>query len=396
MGPAALTEYSNWSFPTDIRFGVGRIADLSNICLSSGIKRPLLVTDSGLAELSMLRDAATSCEQAGLAVAIFSDIKSNPIEKNVADGVAVLQAGEHDGVIAIGGGSVLDVGKVIAFMAGQSRPLRDFEDVDDWWTRADTTGILPVIAIPTTAGTGSEVGRAAVISFEDEQSTLAKKIIFHPQMMPAVVISDPQLTVGLPANLTAWTGMDALAHCFEAFCAPGFHPMADGIALEGMRLINEFLQRAVTNGNDLEARGSMLVAATMGATAFQKGLGGIHALSHPVGALYDTHHGLSNAVFMPYVMLFNRQAIDDAMQLLARYLELPQPSFDAVLDWVLKLRAEFDIPNTIRHLGVDDSHFDLLAAMAAADPTASGNPIELSEKDCRRLYELSYSGKLQN
>lgn len=391
-----MTDYSNWSFPTDIRFGVGRIADLSNICLSSGIKRPLLVTDSGLAELSMLRDAATSCEQAGLAVAIFSDIKSNPIEKNVADGVAVLQAGEHDGVIAFGGGSVLDVGKVIAFMAGQSRPLRDFEDVDDWWTRADTTGILPVIAIPTTAGTGSEVGRAAVISFEDEQSTLAKKIIFHPQMMPAVVISDPQLTVGLPANLTAWTGMDALAHCFEAFCAPGFHPMADGIALEGMRLINEFLQRAVTNGNDLEARGSMLVAATMGATAFQKGLGGIHALSHPVGALYDTHHGLSNAVFMPYVMLFNRQAIDDAMQLLARYLELPQPSFDAVLDWVLNLRAEFDIPNTIRDLGVDDSHFDLLAAMAAADPTASGNPIELSEKDCRRLYELSYSGKLQN
>ncbi len=394
MDPVALTDYSNWSFPTDIRFGVGRIAELPDICLSSGIKRPLLVTDSGLAELSMLRDAATACEQAGLAITIFSDIKSNPIEKNVADGVAVLQAGEHDGVIAFGGGSVLDVGKVIAFMAGQSRPLRDFEDVDDWWTRADTTGILPVIAIPTTAGTGSEVGRAAVISFQDEQGTLAKKIIFHPQMMPAVVISDPQLTVGLPADLTAWTGMDALAHCFEAFCAPGFHPMADGIALEGMRLIKEFLRRAVADGNDLEARGSMLVAATMGATAFQKGLGGIHALSHPIGALYDTHHGLSNAVFMPYVMLFNRQAIDDAMQLLARYLELPQPSFDAVLDWVLNLRAEFAIPNTIRDLGVDDSRFDQLAAMAAADPTAQGNPVKLSRKDCRHLYELSYSGKL--
>jgi len=389
-----LTDYSNWSFPTDIRFGVGRIAELSDICLSSGIKRPLLVTDSGLAELSMLRDAATACEQAGLAITIFSDIKSNPIEKNVADGVAVLQAGEHDGVIAFGGGSALDVGKVIAFMAGQSRPLRDFEDVDDWWTRADTTGILPVIAIPTTAGTGSEVGRAAVISFHDEQGTLAKKIIFHPQMMPAVVISDPQLTVGLPANLTAWTGMDALAHCFEAFCAPGFHPMADGIALEGMRLIKEFLRRSVADGNDLEARGSMLVAATMGATAFQKGLGGIHALSHPIGALYDTHHGLSNAVFMPYVMLFNRQAVDDAMQLLARYLELPQPSFNAVLDWVLNLRAEFAIPNTIRDLGVDDSRFDQLAAMAAADPTAQGNPVKLSRKDCRHLYELSYSGKL--
>jgi alcohol dehydrogenase len=395
LDPVALTDYSNWSFPTDIRFGAGRINEIADICLSSGIKRPLLVTDSGLAKLSMLRDAATACEQAGLAVTIFSDIKSNPIEKNVADGVAVLQAGKHDGVIAFGGGSVLDVGKVVAFMAGQSRPLRDFEDVDDRWTRADTTGILPVIAVPTTAGTGSEVGRAGVISFEGEQSMLAKKIIFHPRMMPAVVISDPQLTVGLPADLTAWTGMDALAHCFEAFCAPGFHPMADGIALEGMRLIKEFLQRAVTDGNDLEARGSMLVAATMGATAFQKGLGGIHALSHPVGALYDTHHGLSNAVFMPYVMLFNRQAIDDAMQLLARYLKLPKPSFDAVLDWVLNLRAEFDIPNTIRDLGIDDSHFDKLAAMAVADPTAQGNPIKLSKKDCRHLYELSYSGKLQ-
>jgi alcohol dehydrogenase len=283
---------SNWSYPTNIRFGAGRISELPDACLSLGIDRPLLVTDTGLAELPMLRNAADACEQAGLGIDIFSDIKSNPIEKNVTDGVAVLKAGGYDGVIAFGGGSALDVGKVIAFMSGQTRPLWDFEDIGDRWTQADPDGILPIIAVPTTAGTGSEVGRAGVIGKQDTQT---KKVIFHPKMMPALVISDPMLTVGLPANLTAWTGMDALAHCLEAYCAPGFHPMADGIALEGMRLIKRFLQRAVGNSSDIEARSGMLAAAAMGATAFQKGLGGIHALSHPVGALYDTHHGLTNA-----------------------------------------------------------------------------------------------------
>ena len=384
---------ADWSYPTNIRFGAGRISELADACLSLGIDRPLLVTDASLAELPMLQDAADACEQTGLGVKIFSDIKSNPIEKNVSDGVAALKAGDHDGVIAFGGGSVLDAGKVIAFLSGQTRPIWDFEDIGDQWSRADPDGILPIIAVPTTAGTGSEVGRASVIV---DERTHTKKIIFHPKMMPGLVISDPMLTVGLPANLTAWTGMDALAHCLEAYCAPGFHPMADGIALEGMRLIKRFLHRAVSDGSDIEARSGMLAAAAMGATAFQKGLGGIHALSHPVGALYDTHHGLSNAVFMPYVMIFNRQAIGDSMQLLARHLELPQPSFDAVLDWVLHLRTEFAIPQTIRDLGVDDARFDQLAAMAVADPTAAGNPVELTEADCRRLYELSYSGSLES
>ena len=382
---------ADWSYPTNIRFGAGRISELADACLSLGIDRPLLVTDASLAELPMLRDAADACKQTGLGVKIFSDIKSNPTEKNVSDGIAALKAGDHDGVIAFGGGSVLDAGKVIAFLSGQTRPIWDFEDIGDQWSRADPDGILPIIAIPTTAGTGSEVGRAGVIG---DEKTHTKKIIFHPKMMPGLVISDPMLTVGLPANLTAWTGMDALAHCLEAYCAPRFHPMADGIALEGMRLIKRFLHRAVSDGSDIEARSSMLVAAAMGATAFQKGLGGIHALSHPVGALYDTHHGLSNAVFMPYVIIFNRRAIGDSMQLLARHLELPKPSFDAVLDWVLNLRTEFAIPHTIRGLGVDDSRFDQLASMAVADPTAVGNPVELTEADCRRLYELSYSGKL--
>ena len=382
---------STWSYPTIIRFGAGRISELPDACLSLGIDRPLLVTDSGLAKLPMLRNAADACAQAGLGIDSFSDIKSNPIEKNVTDGVAALQAGGFNGVIAFGGGSALDVGKVIAFMSGQTQPLWDFEDIGDRWTQADPDGILPIIAVPTTAGTGSEVGRAGVIA---NQSTHIKTVIFHPKMMPALVISDPLLTVGLPANLTAWTGMDALAHCFEAYCAPGFHPMADGIALEGMRLIKRFLQRAVSNSNDIEARSGMLAAATMGATAFQKGLGAIHALSHPVGAHFDTHHGLTNAVFMPYVMVFNRPAIEDSMRLLALHLELPKPSFHAVLDWILELRAEFDIPHTIQDIGVDDSRFEQLAALAVADPTAAGNPIELSEADCLRLYELSYSGKL--
>ena len=382
---------ADWSYPTNIRFGAGRISELPDACLSLGIDRPLLVTDASLAELPMLRDTADACEQTGLGVKIFSDIKSNPIEKNVSDGVAALKTGDHDGVIAFGGGSVLDVGKVIAFLSGQTRPIWDFEDIGDQWSRADPDGILPIIAIPTTAGTGSEVGRAGVIG---DQRTHTKKIIFHPKMMPALVISDPILTVGLPANLTAWTGMDALAHCLEAYCAPSFHPMADGIALEGMRLIKRFLQQAVINSSDIEARSGMLAAAAMGATAFQKGLGGIHALSHPVGALYDTHHGLTNAVFMPYVMVFNRRVIEDSMQLLATYLELPMPSFDAVLDWILNLRAEFDIPHTVQGIGVDNSHLDQLAALAVADPTAAGNPVELSEADCRRLYENSYSGSL--
>jgi len=383
---------ATWSYPTNIRFGAGRIEELPDACRSLGIERPLLVTDTGLRNLPMLRDAVDDCERAGLGIDVFSDIRSNPIGNNVSDGVAMLQAGGHDGVIAFGGGSALDVGKVIAFMSGQSRALWDFEDVGDRWMQANADAILPVVAVPTTAGTGSEVGRAGVIG---DQATHTKKIIFHPKMMPGVVISDPLLTVGLPAGLTAWTGMDALAHCLEAYCAPGFHPMADGIALEGMRLVKRFLQRAVRDGSDIEARSGMLAAAAMGATAFQKGLGGIHALSHPVGAFYDTHHGLTNAVFMPYVLQFNRGAIGGPMQILATHLALPGPSFRAVLDWILELRAELDIPHTIRELGVDDARFAQLAAAAVADPAAAGNPVPLSETDCLRLFEMSYSGTLE-
>jgi alcohol dehydrogenase len=382
---------ANWNYPTQMRFGAGRIAQLPETCRLLGIERPLVVTDHGLAETEMLLDAVDVCKQQGLGIGVFSDVKSNPIEQNVTDGVGVLETGGHDGVVAFGGGSALDVGKLIAFMSGQTRPIWDFEDIGDQWQRADIAGMLPVVAVPTTAGTGSEVGRAGVITNLD---THTKKVIFHPQMMPDLVISDPELTVSLPASLTAWTGMDALAHCLEAFCAPGFHPMADGIALQGMRLIKQYLQRAVGNGNDIEARAGMLAAASMGATAFQKGLGGIHALSHPLGALYDTHHGLSNAVFMPYVLIFNRAAIEQPMQRLASYLQLQDQSFTGVLNWILELRSVLNIPNTIRDLGIDDERFDLLAAMAVMDPTAAGNPVELAEDDCRQLYQDAYNGNL--
>ena len=309
----------NWNYPTSVRFGAGRISELGEAVKSAGMSRPLLVTDPRLAAMPMVKDALAGLAAAGLQAVVFSDIKPNPVAANVEAGLRALKSSGNDGVIAFGGGSALDAGKVIAFMAGQTRPMWDFEDIGDWWTRADPKGILPVVAVPTTAGTGSEVGRAGVIT---DETTHTKKVIFHPLMMPKVTICDPELTVGMPPAITAGTGMDALAHCLEAYCGPGYHPMADGIAVEGMRLVKENLARAYEQGSDLEARAHMMSAAAMGATAFQKALGAIHALSHPVGALYDTHHGLTNAVFMPYVLVFNRPAIEPRIARLSAYLGL--------------------------------------------------------------------------
>lgn len=377
---------TNWNYPTAVRFGNGRIADLPAACKELGLKRPLLVTDPGIAKLPMIADALASLEAVGLATGLFSDVKPNPIGANVDAGVAAYRAGGHDGVIAWGGGSGLDVAKAIALMSGQTRPLWDFEDVGDWFTRADPAGIAPIIAVPTTSGTGSEVGRASVIVDEDSHT---KKIIFHPKMMPAIVILDPALTVGLPPFITAATGIDALSHCLEAYCAPGFHPMADGIAVEGIRLIKAWLPRAVSDGQDLEARGYMQVAASMGATAFQKGLGGMHALAHPVGALYDTHHGATNGVFMPYVLAFNQAAIDDRIARLAAYLGLAQPSFGSFLDWILDLRSTIGIPSGLSGLGVDGERFAEIAAMAERDPSAGGNPILFDAAAARGVLENS-------
>jgi alcohol dehydrogenase len=385
-----MNQTSNWNYPTSVRFGAGRIAELADACKANGITRPLFVTDPGLAGLPMTQMVFGSLKAAGLGAALFSEIRSNPVDSNVEAGVRAMRAGLHDGVVAFGGGSALDVGKVIAFMSGQTRPMWDFEDVGDWWTRADPKGIAPVIAVPTTSGTGSEVGRAGVIT---HAASHTKKVIFHPKMMPVVTICDPVLTVGLPPAITAATGLDAFAHCLEAYCAPGFHPMADGIAVEGMRLVNENLVRAITRGDDLEARGNMMAAAAMGATAFQKGLGAIHALSHPVGAVHDTHHGLTNAVFMPYVLVFNRKAIEARIARLAAYLGLAA-SFDAFLAHVLELRRASGIPHTLGGLNVGLGKIDQIVAMAIVDPTAGGNPVPLDVAGARLIFENALAGTL--
>jgi alcohol dehydrogenase class IV len=376
---------ANWNYPTAIRFGAGRIAELPDACRAHGIAWPLLVTDPGLAEMPMVK-AAVTATRAGL----FSAIHANPVGADVDAGVAAYRAGGHDGVIAFGGGSALDVGKTIAFMAGQRRPLWDFEDKADWWARADADSIAPVIAVPTTAGTGSEVGRAGVILDEDAG---VKKIIFHPKMLPILVILDPVLTVGLPPHVTAATGMDALSHCLEAYCAPGFHPMADGIAAEGIALIAKWLPVAVEDGANLEARGNMLVAAAMGATAFQKGLGGMHALSHPIGALAGTHHGLTNAVLMPYMLAFNRPAIERRMGRLAGFIGL-EPSFDAFLAWIVDLRKRLGVPRTLGELGVRPEDIGRISRMAEEDPSAAGNPRPFGISEARQVLEAAMAGVL--
>jgi Alcohol dehydrogenase, class IV len=381
---------ANWNYPTAVKFGAGRIAELPEALASAGISKPLLVTDAGLAALPVTQQVISGLKAQGIDVGLFSDVKPNPISANVEAGIKVLREGGYDGVVAFGGGSGLDTAKVIAFMAGQTRPMWDFEDIGDWWTRADPKGIFPIIAVPTTAGTGSEVGRAGVIT---DETTHTKKVIFHPLMMPKVVIADPELTVGMPRFITVGTGMDALAHCLEAYCAPGYHPMADGIGLEGIRLVFENLPRVAVNPGDVEARGHMMSAAAMGATAFQKGLGAIHALSHPVGALYDTHHGMTNAVFMPYVLVVNRPAIEERIVRLAAYLGL-EPNFEAFLAAVLKLRADLGVPHTLPEFKVDDSKRDLIGDMAIVDPTAGGNPVELTRSLALEIFDRAMTGRL--
>ena len=380
---------SNWNYPTSVRFGPGRISELADACKATGMSKPLIVTDPGLVNMPMIGAMKASLEAAGMATAVYSDVKPNPVEANVTGGVAMFRAGGHDGVVAVGGGSALDAGKCVAFMEAQARPIWDFEDIGDWWTRANPD-FAPIVAVPTTAGTGSEVGRAGVVTNEE---THTKKIIFHPDMLPKIVICDPELTVGLPPKLTAGTGMDALAHCIEAYSAPGYHPMADGIGAEGVRLCKEYLPRAYAKGDDIEARAGMMSAAAMGATAFQKGLGAIHSLSHPVGALYDTHHGLTNAVFMPYVLTFNRPAIEERIGRLAAYCRL-DASFDAFLAWVMDLRREIGIPHTIAELGVDGSKADLIAEMAVVDPTAGSNPVELTKEAARSIFDRALAGEV--
>jgi alcohol dehydrogenase class IV len=378
-----MTLTGNWSYPTAIKFGAGRIAELPEACAAAGMKRPLLVTDKGLAALPITAQSLDILDAAGLGRAIFAEVDPNPTELNLDAGIAAYKAGGHDGVIAFGGGSGLDLGKMVAFMAGQTRPLWDFEDIGDWWTRADANAIAPIVGVPTTAGTGSEVGRASVIT---NSVSHVKKIIFHPKVLPAVVIADPELTVGMPQIITAGTGMDAFAHCLEAFSSPHYHPMSQGIALEGMRLVKDYLPRAFADGTDIEARAHMMSAAMMGATAFQKGLGAVHAVSHPVGAIYNTHHGMTNAVVMPPVLTMNREAIEDRMAQAASYLGI-EGGYSGFFDYVLDLREALGVPDKLSALGVGTDRIDDMVAMALEDPSAGGNPVEMTRENTRALFE---------
>lgn len=383
MTDATKVPHVNWSYPTAIRFGAGRVAELPEACAAAGMKRPLLVTDKALSSLPITAGALDILDAAGLGRAVFSEVDPNPNEVNLAAGIEVFKAGGHDGVIAFGGGSALDLGKLIAFMAGQTRPVWDFEDVGDWWTRADAAAIAPIIAVPTTAGTGSEVGRAGVLT---NSQTHVKKIIFHPKLLPTVTICDPELTVGMPRFITAGTGMDAFAHCLEAYCAPFYHPMSQGIALEGMRLVIENLPLVYADGGNLVARANMMSAAAMGAVAFQKGLGAIHSLSHPVGAVYGSHHGTTNAVVMPMVLTFNRAKIENDIGRAADYLGIPN-GYDGFFEQVLEMRTAFEIPASLSALGVTEDQLDMLTEMALADPSCGGNPVVMTRENTRKLFQ---------
>ncbi|MCP8893853.1 iron-containing alcohol dehydrogenase [Shinella daejeonensis] len=377
-----MTITANWSYPTAIKFGAGRIKELADHCKAVGMTKPLLITDRGLSTMAITGEALDILEAAGLGRAMFAEVDPNPSDRNLNAGVIAFKDGGHDGVVAFGGGSGLDLGKAVAFMSGQTRPVWDFEDIGDWWTRASPEGIAPIVAVPTTAGTGSEVGRASVIT---NSETHTKKVIFHPKILPSVTICDPQLTVGMPKIITAGTGMDAFAHCLEAYCSPFYHPMSQGIALEGMRLVKEYLPRAYKDGTDIEARAHMMSGAAMGAVAFQKGLGAIHSLSHPVGAIYNTHHGMTNAVVMPAVLTFNRRAIEAKIASAAAYLGIAG-GFDGFFDYVLRLREELGVPDKLSALGVGTDRLDEMSAMAVVDPTAGGNPVELTLEAARALF----------
>jgi alcohol dehydrogenase class IV len=372
----------NWNYPTPIRFGCGRLAELDECCQSLGVKKPLLVTDAGLAALPLVQDLLKKHRHFGL----FSQVRPNPVGANVEAGVKAYREGGHDGVIAMGGGSALDVGKALALMVGQTRPLWDFEDVGNNFQRVHEAGMAPVVAVPTTSGTGSEVGRCSVITDESSQT---KRIIFHPKMLPALVLADPDTTLGLPAKITAAVGMDALSHNLEAWFSPFHHPMADGIALEGCRLVGKSLVKAFQDGSNQAARADMMAASTMGAVAFQKGLGAMHSLAHPIGALFDTHHGLTNAVVMPYVLAFNAPAIHDRLDRLARYLGVP-----SVLEWVVQLREQLEIPPTLKELGIPGDRMAEIAEKAVVDPTAGTNPIPLTKENCLQMLEAAWSGQL--
>ncbi len=383
--------HANWNYPTNVRQGLGRISKLPQYCKELGMKAPLLVTDPGLVNLPIIKDAHANCIDQGLRCEIFSEVVGNPTDENVSNGATAYHAGKHDGVIAFGGGSAIDAAKAIALLVGQDGELWEYEDVGSNWKKIKGDKMAPVVAVPTTSGTGSEVGRASVIT---DPVNHVKRIIFHPNMMPGLVILDAELTLGLPPQLTAATGMDAFSHALEAYCANYYHPMAEGIAIEAIRLIKNYLPRATSDGKDVEARAQVMVASTMGATAFQRGLGAMHALAHSLGAIYNSHHGLLNAILMPYVLKANRVAIDERIERLARYLELENGTFDCFLSWVLELRTTLGIPHSLKEIEIDITQAELIGEMATKDATAGGNPIQFDQAQYVQIFISAVNGQL--
>jgi alcohol dehydrogenase class IV len=388
-----IPQNTNWNFPTAIRFGNGRIKEIVDACKQLNMQNPLFVTDEGLVNLDIVKTTTGVLQAAGINFNIYSNVQGNPTGKNVTEGVSFYLENKHDGVIAFGGGSALDAAKTIAFMSGQTHPLWSFEDIGDNWKQADINGIAPIIAVPTTAGTGSEVGRAAVILDEDQRS---KKIIFHPGMLPDIIISDPELTVGLPPKITAWTGIDALVHALEAYCAPGYHPMAEGIAIEAIRIITQYLPIAVADGQNLEARGNMLTASSMAAVSFQKGLGSIHSVAHQLGAIYNIQHGLANSILLPYGLKQNASVIEDKMIYMSHVLGLDNPGTEAVINYVLDLRKQLNIPHSLKEIGIDDQHEVEIGLAAFNDPSTPTNAKPVTAVDLQNLFRAALDGKLEN
>lgn len=388
-----IPQNTNWNFPTAIWFGNGRITEIVDACKQLNVQNPLFVTDEGLVNLEIVKTTTGILKSAGINFNIYSNVQGNPTGKNVTDGVSFYTEKDHDGVIAFGGGSAMDAAKTIAFMSGQTRPLWDFEDIGANWKRADVNGIAPIIAIPTTAGTGSEVGRAAVILDEEQR---LKKIIFHPGMLPDIIISDPELTCGLPPHITAWTGIDAMVHAMEAYCAPGYHPMAEGIAIEAIRMIVKYLPIAVADGQNLEARGNMLTASSMAAVSFQKGLGSIHSVAHQLGAIYNIQHGLANSILLPYGLKQNASAIEDKMKHLSNVLGLDNPGTDAIINYILDLRNRLNIPHSLREVDIDDQYEVEIGLAAFNDPSTPSNAKPVNAKDLQDLFRAALDGKLEN
>ena len=376
------TQPQDWSFPVPIAYGPGRLKEIAGFCRDAGMSRPLVVTDRGSAALPFLADLMRLLSEGGLHAALYSEISPNPRDDEIAGGRAMFRDGGHDGIIAIGGGSGMDGGKAIALTATNDIDLWAFEFEQTPPDMSAHAPFPPLITIPTTAGTGAETESTAMIT---DTAKGMKWCIWHAELKPALALLDPEITLGLPPHLTAWTGADALVHAIEAYCVPGFHPLCDGVALEGLRLVARWLPVAVAEPGNLQARGAMLAGSCLAGVAFLKGLGMVHAVSHMVGAEYDTQHGLTNAVLLPSVLRFNAGHIEDKVTPMAQAMGLTETGFDAVHAHICALLDDIGIPKTLADIGVSEDCAARIAAKALQDSAAGTNPRPASAAEVEAL-----------